>query len=55
MAKRKYDYYNVATPYGTENFNEYKDALAFYGRSDKPSTLYGVNCECSEHTIIKSK
>lgn len=42
MAKRKYDYFHVATPYEAENFESYTDALKFYGESEKPTTLYGV-------------
>jgi hypothetical protein len=39
MAKRKYDYFHVATPYEAENFGSYTDALKFYGKSEKPTTI----------------
>lgn len=60
MAKRKYDYFHVATPYEAENFGSYKDALKFYGESEKPATLYGVVNEGAhgggdDYTMIKAK
>lgn len=51
---KKYEYFNVATPMCTENFGDYHDALRFYGKSEKPSTLYGVT-EQDEYVCIKSK
>lgn len=39
---KKYNYFHVATPYVSENFTNYQEALRFYGKSEKPSTLYGV-------------
>lgn len=45
MAKRKYDYFHVATPEIAENFGSYTYALKFYGQSNKPATLYGVKEE----------
>lgn len=41
MAK-KYVYFNVVTPTECENFTDYHEALRFYGKSEKPSTMYGV-------------
>lgn len=58
MAKRKYDYFHVATPYATETFGNYNDALKFYGRSEKPSTLYGVKEDDGwgdDYVCIKAK
>lgn len=55
MAKRKYSYFNVATPYCSEVFYDYHDALKFYGRSESPATLYGVSVCDGDGDIIKSK
>lgn len=55
MAKRKYDYYHVATPIAAENFGDYHDALKFYGKSEKPSTLYGVVDESIDYVCIMAK
>lgn len=52
---KKYDYFHVATPYVAENFGDYHDALRFYGKSEKPSTLYGVVEESNDYICIKSK
>ena len=42
MTKKKYEYFHVATPTHAENFGYYHDAMRFYGKSEKPSKLYGV-------------
>ena len=59
MAKRKYNYFHVATPTEVENFGDYHDALRFYGKSEAPSTLYGVvdeACGCADdYVCIKAK
>ena len=60
MGKRKYDYFHVATPYEAENFGSYTDALKFYGKSEKPTTLYGVVNEGAssggdDYIMIKTK
>ena len=55
MGKRKYAYFHVATPTQVENFGDYKEALRFYGKSEKPSTLYGVTEQYDEYICIKSK
>lgn len=58
MAKRKYSYYHVATPYVVENFSNYIDALRFYGASESQSTLYGVIEDegfGDDYVMIKSK
>ena len=56
---KKYNYFHVATPTHTENFGNYHDALRFYGKSEKPSTLYGVREEEGGYTdnyvTIKAK
>lgn len=52
--ERKYSYFHVATPTHAENFGDYNDALRFYGKSEKPSTLYGVT-EQDEYVCVKSK
>ena len=55
---KKYNYFQVATPYVTENFGNYQDALRFYGKSEKPSTLYGVKEDVGfgdDYVCIKSK
>ena len=55
---RKYSYSQVATPYVAENFENYHDALRFYGKSEKPSTLYGVKEDegfGDDYVCIKSK
>lgn len=52
MAKRKYDYFHVATPYEAENFGSYTDALKFYGKSEKPTTLYGVVNEGASAVVM---
>lgn len=55
VAKRKYDYYHVATSYVAENFFNYNDALKFYGQNEKPSTLWGVVQESNDYVCIKAK
>lgn len=55
MTKRKYDYFHVATPYNVENFGNYQDALRFYGKSEKPLTLYGVIEESDDYICIRAK
>lgn len=58
MAARKYNYFIVATPIVAETFNDYHDALKFYGNSESPSTLYGIKEDegwGDEHVTIKSK
>lgn len=55
MGKRKYAYFNVATPTEEESFENYHEALKFYGKSEKPSTLYGVTKQYDEYICIKSK
>lgn len=55
MGKRKYAYFHVATPTGEEGFENYHEALRFYGKSEKPSTLYGVTEQYDEYICIKSK
>lgn len=52
---KKYDYFHVATPYLAENFGNYQEALRFYGKSEKPTTLYGVKEETNDYICIKSK
>lgn len=55
---KKYSYFHVATPYVAENFGNYQDALRFYGKSEKPSTLYGVTEDegfGDDYVCIKSK
>lgn len=52
---RKYDYFHVATPFEAENFGSYTEALGFYGKSEAPSTLYGVKTESNDYVCIKSK
>lgn len=55
---KKYNYFHVATPHVAENFANYQDALRFYGKSEKPSTLYGVKENESfgdDYVCIKSK
>ena len=57
MAK-KYTYFQVATPTECENFAGYHDALRFYGKSEKPSTMYGVTEDegfGSIYVCVKSK
>lgn len=51
---KKYDYFVVATPMCAETFGNYHEAMRFYGKSEKPSTLYGV-AEQGEYVCIKSK
>lgn len=55
---KKYAYFVVATPWCAETFGDYNgdyhDALRFYGKSEKPSTLYGVT-EQGKYVCIKSK
>lgn len=51
---KKYEYFHVATPARAENFGNYYEAMRFYGKSEKPSTLYGVT-EQAEYICIKSK
>lgn len=51
---KKYDYFHVATPLCAVNFGDYHDALRFYGKNEKPSTLYGVT-EQDEYVCVKSK
>ncbi len=55
MAKRKYNYFHVATPYVAESFANYLDALKFYGKSESPSTLYGVIEESDDYVMIRAK
>lgn len=55
MKTKKYDYYHVATPECAENFSCYIDAMKFYGKSAKPSTLYGVKNESDDYVCIMSK
>lgn len=55
---KKYNYFQVATPYGTENIGNYQEALRLYGKSEKPSTLYGVKEDegwGDEYVCIKAK
>ena len=55
---KKYSYFHVATPQVAENFGNYQDALRFYGKSEKPSTLYGVKEDegfGDDYACIKSK
>ena len=55
---KKYSYFQVATPYVAENFENYHEALRFYDKSEKPSTLYGVKEDegfGDDYVCIKSK
>lgn len=51
MAK-KYVYFNVVTPTECEIFTDYHEALRFYGKSEKPSTMYGVTEDKGFGSII---
>jgi len=51
---KKYEYFHVATPTHAENFGDYREAMHFYGKSEKPSTLYGVTKQ-DEYVCVKSK
>lgn len=51
---KKYSYFHVATQENAENFGAYHDALRFFGKSEKPTTMYGVT-EQDEYVCIKSK
>jgi len=57
MTKRKYDYFLVTTPDEIEIIYNYNAALRFYGKSEKPSTLFGVNILDinDNYTRIKAK
>lgn len=51
MAKRKYNYYQVSDDFGTETYENYREAFADYNRKESPATLYGAG-ENGMETII---
>ena len=53
MAKRKYNYYQVSDDFGTETYENYREAFAEYNRADGDATLYGFSEDGPE--IIMSK
>lgn len=53
MAKRKYECYVVATEYGEEGFDNYREAFSFYQRQ-QTATLYGET-EYGDTEVIISK
>jgi len=55
MSKRKYEYYQVATEYGAENYFEYRKALSAFRCSEGPATMYGIYEQNGFYVIMSKK
>lgn len=54
MAKRKYDYYTLATELDETTFESYQEAFSAYNKEEDSATLYGTD-EQGDVSVIMSK
>lgn len=55
MGKRRYREYQVITEKFIFSFEDYREALTFYGKEKGRATLFGINNNCISTLILSKK